>query len=157
MQFALPGEWRKADLDDPAALAALTGLLPDEQQGSTPWLESIRAAGAQTLLLSIRATPPSAIVFIWPPEEADGDPSVEGLRRRLGLEGEVITHHDGYATLRQHQTAESSPVDVVTYALAHPDSGRVLVVRCMAFDGRFEEFKIEDFDLAASDLAWEEL
>lgn len=156
VQFALPGDWRQAELDDPAAVSALTDLLPDDQHGESTRLEAIGATGAQTLLLNIRSTPPSAIVFIWPPDQLDGDPSIEGLRTRLGLEGEVVPHQGGYATVRHRRAAQGSDADVVTYALAHPESGRVLVVRCMAFDGRFEDFKIEDLDLAVGDMTWGE-
>ncbi len=156
VQFALPGDWRKAELDDPAAISALTDLLPDDQKEGSAWLQSVGAAGAQTLLLSIRSKPPSAIVFIWPPDEATGDPSVSSVRTRLGVDGEVVPHRGGYATIRHRPTAKKSAADVITYALAHPETGRILIVRCMAFDGRFEDFMVEDFDLASGDMTWEE-
>lgn len=156
VDFVLPGVWRKAELDDPVAVRALTDLLPDASRGAAAWLDSIREAGAQTLLLNIGSTPSSAIVFIWPPAETRGDPSVDALRTRVGIVGDVLAHAGGYAMVRHREVHENPPQDAVTYAVAHPDTGRVLIVRCMAFDGVLEDFKVEDFDLAAGDLTWEE-
>jgi hypothetical protein len=158
VRFALPGRWLKAELDEPAAVAAVTDLLPDEHPGGGggAWLDSLRAAGAQTLLLRVGSEPQAAIAFIWPPDLTGGDASPEALGTRLGLDGEPVAHVHGYATVRQRVTGEGSPRDVVTYGLAHPASGRVLVVRCMAFDGPFPDLLLEDLDLAAGDLTWDE-
>lgn len=153
VRFALPGRWVKADLDDDSAVAALTDLLPDDQDRGGAWLESLRAAGAQTVLLRPQSTPVTVIVFIWPTGHERGDATTDGLRARVGLEGDVVPHEAGYSVVRHRGTAGSSQ-DVVTYALAHPDTGRVLVVRCTAVEGSFEDYMIRDFDLAAGDLTW---
>ncbi|KQX74311.1 hypothetical protein [Aeromicrobium sp. Root472D3] len=156
VRFALPGRWVKAELDDPEAVSTLRGLLPDDHPGGEAWLESLRAAGASTLLLRVQSRSAAAIAFIWPPRESSGDPSLEGLRARLGVEGQSIAHERGYATLRDRRTGAGASQDVVTYGVSHPDTGRILVVRCMAFDHTFEPIELEDFDLAAGDLTWDE-
>jgi hypothetical protein len=156
VRFALPGQWVKAELDDPAAVAVLQDLLPDDHRGAGAWVESLRAAGAQTLLLRPRSTPATAIVFIWPPELSHGDASAAALRARLGIEGEPVEHDRDYATLRHRASGEDPAQDVVTYALAHPETGRILVVRCIAFDEPFKDYMVDDLDLAAGDLAWDE-
>ncbi|MCL3820367.1 hypothetical protein [Aeromicrobium wangtongii] len=156
VRFALPGQWVKAELNDPAAVAALQDQLPADYRGAGAWVESLRAAGAQTLLLRPGSTPPAAIVFIWPAELSRGDASPAALRARLGIEGEPVKHERDYAALRQRATSESTAQDVVTYALAHPETGRVLLVRCIAFDGLFEDYMVDDFNLAAGNLAWDE-
>jgi hypothetical protein len=154
-RFALPGRWVKAELDDPDAVAALQARLPEEHQGGT-WLEPLRAAGAQTLLLRPSSDPPTAIIFVWPEDQSHGDASLAALRERSGLDGEPVEHRAGYATVRRRETGESPRRDLVTYALAHPESGRVLVVRCIGFDGHFEDYMVDDIDLAAGDLTWDE-
>lgn len=156
VRFALPGRWVKAELDDPAAVAALSELLPDDHHGADAWVQSLRAAGAQTVLLRVGSEPTAAIVFIWPADQSRGETSTEALRTRLGIEGDVVAHPGGYATVRQRQPSESSPQDVLTYSLVHPDTGRILMVRCMAFDGPFPDVMVEDLDLAAGDLVWDE-
>jgi hypothetical protein len=155
VRFALPGRWVKAELDDPAAVAAASDLLPDDPRGAAGWLQSLRAAGAQTLLLRVGSEPAAAIVFIWPTDLSQGEASTAALRSRLGIDGEPVAHQGGYPTVRRRETNESSPQDVVTYAMTHPESGRVLIVRCMAFDGPFPEIMLEDLDIAAGNLMWD--
>jgi hypothetical protein len=156
VRFALPGRWLKAELDDEAAVAALSDRLPDEQRGDGAWLSSLRAAGAQTVLLRPGSTPAASIVFIWPPDESRGETSADALRTRLGIDGDVVPHDAGYAVVRERHPGAGSAQDVVTYAVAHPDTGRVLVLRCTAFEAPFEDFMVRDFDLAAGDLTWDE-
>lgn len=156
VRFALPGRWFKTELDDPAEVTALTDLLPDDQRSNGAWLESLRATGATTALLRPSSTPATAIVFIWPPDESRGDPSAAALRTRLGIEGDDVPHDAGYATIRVRQARAGATPEVVTYALAHPDTGRVLVARCTAFAEPFKDFMVRDFDLAAGDLTWDE-
>lgn len=156
VRFVLPGRWLKAELDDEAAVTALTNRLPEDQRGDAAWLSSLRAAGAQTVLLRPGSTPATSIVFIWPPDESRGEASADALRVRLGIEGDVLPHEAGYAVVRRRSTHAASSQDVVTYAVAHPDTGRVLMLRCTALEGPFEDYMVRDFDLAAGDLTWDE-
>ncbi|KAA1380538.1 hypothetical protein [Aeromicrobium fastidiosum] len=156
VRFALPGRWLKAELDDPAAVSALSDMLPDGGREADAWLDSLRAAGAKTLLLRVQSSSAAAIVFIWPPGESHGDASAAGVRTRLGLDGETVPNGKGYTVVRDRRAKEGSEQDVVTYGVAHPETGRILVVRCMAFDHTFEPLEVEDFDLAAANLTWDE-
>jgi hypothetical protein len=154
--FALPGEWVRASLDDESEVAELTRLLDGETDDPTSWIASTKALGGVLLMFRIRSEPSVSLLFAWPPGEEAGDPSRAGVQARLGADGELIEHAEGYPCVRTRSSGGSGASDVLTYGVVHPESGRLLMVRATAFDGPFDELDIEDCDLSVSHMTWEE-
>lgn len=154
--FALPGEWVRSRLDDERHVAELENLLDGLTEDPTSWLASTTALGGVLMMFRIRSEPSVAILFAWPPDEAHGDPSLAGLRMRLGADGEVIEHAAEYSCVRIRSHAGPGAGEVLTYGVAHPESGRLLMVRVTAFDGSFDELQVEDYDFSVGQMWWEE-
>lgn len=154
--FALPGEWVRAGLADEREVAELASLLDGSADDPVSWLASATALGGVLMMFRIRSEPSVALLIAWPPGEESGDPSLAGLRSRLGVDGDVIEHAGGYACVRARSHVGPDDTDVLTYGVVHPDSGRLLLVRVTAFDGPFDELDLEDYDLCVSHMWWEE-
>jgi hypothetical protein len=153
--YALPGEWMRADLTDARQVDKAKDELDARTDDASSWLTEAIERGGTLLDFRLRAEPSTVLLFAWPPDEARGDPSLEGLRRRVEGNAEEIEHAAGYAAVRVRSKAEEGG-EVLTYYVVHPDSGRMLMVGATAFGAPFDQIDLETFDLVASRLWWEE-
>lgn len=154
--FALPGEWVRVGLDDEAEVAELARLLEGVADDPVSWIASTTALGGVLMMFRIRSEPSVAVLFAWPPGKELGDASLAGLRSRLGADGEVIEHAAGYACIRLDSHVGPDNTEVLTYGVVHPESGCLLLLRVTTFGKPFEAVDLDDYDLCASHLWWDE-
>lgn len=152
--FALPGEWVQVDLDDHRHVRELANLLEDLEDDASSWLARARALGGAVLMLRVRATLSVALLIAWPPDDQSGEASMSGHGDRLARAADAVEHAVGYPCERVRSAADGT--DVLTYTVVHPESGRMLLVRVTAFNGRFTDLDVEDYDFAVSRMWWDE-
>lgn len=154
--FALPGEWVRVGLADEREVAELANLLDGVADDPVSWIASTTALGGVLMMFRIRSEPSVALLIAWPPGEESGDPSLAGLRSRLGADGDVLEHSADYACVCIRSRVGPDDAEVLTYGVVHPESGRLLLVRVTAFGGPFDELDLDDYDLCVSHMWWEE-
>ena len=104
----------------------------------------------------IRTSPPVLLSVIWPRHEASGEPTLETTRQRLGGTSVEVEHDSGYLCARTRTASEDPLTDTLTYAVVHPTTGRLLVVRVTAFEDRLDDLDVGDYDFTIGQLTWDE-
>lgn len=152
----LPGEWISARTDDEGAIERLQALAGDKGPAIQSLFQQSAAAGAVLLMFRIRSSPPVLLTVIWPRDLEPGHPTIDSTRQRLGIEGSEIEHTLGYPCIRARESSDQPFTDTLTYGVTHPDTGRLLVVRVVAFEESLSDLDVSDYDFALGQLSWQE-
>ncbi len=151
----LPGEWISARPDDTSTVTKIQALAGDHGPAIASLFERSAAAGAVLLMFRVRSSPPVLLSVTWP-RTGSADRAATDAPPQVRSDGVAIEHAAGYPCARTRESSDDPYTDALTYALTHPETGRLLVVRVVAFEESFDDLDVADYDLAVTQLTWEE-